>query len=254
MCASAASGRASCVTLVTSLVVTHGRYDGDMTLESVVVSRDWQEISVLECILGSLHIGVHVEADPERAHAKLSKSKVDAVIIDRDLRGTEGLVASLRSSRCNGSSVPLVLLSGSPGHHDLPATGATFFFEKPVSVEQAVRTLSAARNMILNGRLRYYRQALDVPVCLSFAGRRKLSVHLLNLSQGGIGVRAERPIDVSGPIQVSFALPGIKGQVQAKGELAWTDANGNAGIRFLDVPEHLQRSVQLWLEKQYFTH
>jgi CheY-like chemotaxis protein len=225
-----------------------------MTLESVVVSRDWQEISVLECILGSLHIGVHVESDPEKARAKLSKAKVDAVIIDRDLRGTESLAASLRSSRCNGSSVPLVLLSGSPGRHDLPATGATFFFEKPISVEQAVRTLSAARNMILNGRLRYYRQGLDVPVSLSFGGRKKLSVQLLNLSQGGIGVRAGHPIDFSGPVKVSFALPGIKGAVQAKGELAWTDDNGNAGIRFLEVPEHLQRRVQLWLEKQYFTH
>src|SRR5207244_10811660 len=64
------------------------------------------------------------------------------------------LFRSLCSLQGNGNSVPLLLLSGSPGHHDLPATGATFFFEKPISVEQAVRTLSAARNMMLTGRLR----------------------------------------------------------------------------------------------------
>jgi hypothetical protein len=223
-----------------------------MTLESVLVSRDWQEISVLECILGSLHIGVHVEPDPERASARLSKSKVDAVIIDRDLRGTERLAASLCSSQCNASSMPMLLLSGSPGHHDLPAGGATFFFEKPISVEQAVRTLSAARNMMLTGRLRYHRQSLNIPVSLTFGSRTNLSVQLTNVSQGGIGVRTRRPIDISGPIKVRFSLPGMKRAVQAKGELAWTDDNGNAGIRFVQIPEPLQRNMQLWLEKQYF--
>src|SRR5438132_686385 len=208
-----------------------------MTLESVLVSRDWQEISVLECILGSLHIGVHVECDPDRARAKLSRSKVDAVIIDRDLRGTESLAASLCSLQGNGNSVPLLLLSGSPGHHDLPATGATFFLEKPISVEQAVRTLSAARNMMLTGRLRYYRQTLDIPVSLTFDTRTKVNVQLTNVSRGGIGVRVRRSIDISGPIKVRFSLPGLKGPVQAMGELAWTDTNGTAGIRFVGIHE-----------------
>lgn len=225
-----------------------------MTLESVLVSRDWQEISVLECILGSLHIGVQVESDPERARVRLSRSKVDAVIIDRDLRGTESLAASVCSSQCNGSSVPVLLLSGSPGSHNLPAAGATFFFEKPISVEQAVRTLSAARNLMLTGRLRYYRQSLVIPVSLTIGSRTKVSVELTNVSRGGIGVRARRPFDLSGPVKVRFSLPGMKGSVQAKGEMAWTDDNGNAGIRFVQIPERLQRSMQLWLEKQYFAH
>src|SRR5437879_8477303 len=99
-----------------------------MTLESVLVSRDWQEISVLECILGSLHIGVHVECDPDRARAKLSRSKVDAVIIDRDLRGTESLAASLCSLQGNRNSVPLLLLSGSPVNHVITTTGYEIIF------------------------------------------------------------------------------------------------------------------------------
>ena len=51
----------------------------------MVVSRDLQEVSVLECILGGLHIGVDVESEPERARTKLAKSKIDALIIDFDL-------------------------------------------------------------------------------------------------------------------------------------------------------------------------
>ena len=106
--------------------------------------------------------------------------------------------------------------------------------------------------MMLTGRLRYYRQTLDIPVSLTFDTRTKVNVQLTNVSRGGIGVRVRRSIDISGPIKVRFSLPGLKGPVQAMGELAWTDKNGNAGIRFVQIPEHLQRNMQLWLEKQYF--
>jgi hypothetical protein len=133
-----------------------------MTLSSMVVSRDWAEVSVLECILGGLHIGVDVEPEPERARAKLAKAKVDALIVDCDLDGSSSFLRGLGTGL---NAVPLVIVSGSTGH--LQDSGATFVFKKPISVEQAVRTLSAARNMILEGRLRYNRHALDLPVSLA---------------------------------------------------------------------------------------
>ncbi len=224
-----------------------------MALETIIVSRDWQEVSVLECILGSLHMGARVEPDPERARSRFGKTKIDAVIVDRDLAGTERFVSSMKSAR-NSCSVPLVLMSGSPKHHDLPLSGATFYFEKPISVENAVRTLSAARNMVLNGRLRYHREPVKLPVSVTLSGEQKMSVRLTNLSQGGIGISAARPFEARGPVSVTFDLPQIASSVEAKGEFAWVDGHGNAGIRFLDVPDQLQRNLQLWLEKRYFTH
>lgn len=225
-----------------------------MMLESMVVSRDWQEVGVLECILSSLHIGVKVESTAQSARARFFKSKVDALIIDRDMVGSERFLESVRASRSDNGQVPVVLLSGSPERHDLPVSGATFYFEKPISVEQAVRTLSAARNLMLYGRLRYHREKLDVPVSLNFETKPALSVQLMNLSQGGIGIRAPYPLEGRGQIKINFDLPEAGCAVQARGELAWTDNRGHAGIRFLEVPARLQRSIQLWLERQYFTH
>jgi len=208
-----------------------------MTLSSMVVSRDWQEVSVLECILGGLQIDVEVESHPERAQAKLAKSKVDALIVDCDLSGTDRFLRDLQRD----SHFPL---------ND--ATGALFSFEKPISVEQAVRTLSAARNLILEGRLRYHRQALDVPVLLNCGPRRRVQAELVNLSQGGIGVRLDRELEIAKPIQVAFKLPGTRYTVKAQGEIAWTDRQGNAGIRFVDVPTRLQKGLEIWLAQQYF--
>ena len=189
-----------------------------MTLSSMVVSRDWAEVSVLECILGGLHIGVEVEPEPERARAKLAKSKVDALIVDCDLDGTSSFLRGLGTGL---NAVPLVIVSGSNGH--VQESGATFVFKKPISVEQAVRTLSAARNMILDGRLRYNRHALDLPVCLAYGPRKKVEAHLMNLSEGGMGIRLSYPMAFQGPLQLSFQLPESKSQMKIQGEVAWFD-------------------------------
>jgi PilZ domain len=224
-----------------------------MTLSSMVVSRDFQEVSVLECILGGLHIGVEVESEPERARAKLAKSKIDALIIDCDLKGTSSFLKGLQDGSIR-NAVPLIIVSGSGGRKHLESKGASFVFEKPISVEQAVHTLSAARNMILDERLRYHRATLDVPVSLTYAAGSRRRAHLTNLSQGGIGVRLQKPQHATGKVNVNFTLPGTRQAMKFLGEVAWMDRQGNAGIRFLEAVLPMKRELQLWLERQYFMH
>ena len=80
----------------------------------MVLSRDFQEISVLECILGGLHIGVDVESEPDRARTKLAKSKIDALIIDCDLCGASSFLQGLQDGTIR-NAVPLIIVSGSTG-------------------------------------------------------------------------------------------------------------------------------------------
>jgi DNA-binding response OmpR family regulator len=222
-----------------------------MTLESMVVSRDWQEVSVLECILGSMQIGVDVESEPEEARRKLTHSKIDAVIVDYDLAGADALVKKLEPMRRGEDAIPLVLMSG-PMHHDkLRRNGADFFFEKPVSVEQAVHTLAAARNLILRGRLRYHRHALQAHVSL-VANRRHMEAELLNVSRGGIGVRTKADLQTGEVVRLRFSLPGRKLVVQARAAVAWRRPNGDVGLRFDEIAKTSQDELQLWLEGRYF--
>ena len=219
----------------------------------MVVSRDWQEISVLECILGGLRIGVEVETEPERARVKLDKSKIDALIVDCDLNGSSAFLRGVLEGNLR-KSVPLLIVSGSSGRGGLEAKGASFVFEKPISVEQAVHTLSAARNMILDGRLRYHREALDLAVWLTGAAKKRAKAHLMNLSQGGMGVHARQPLPLSAPLQISFALPGNKRSFKIQGKVVWMNRDGQAGIRFAEGNSRTRRDLQLWLERQYLTH
>src|SRR2546430_17105184 len=186
-----------------------------MTLSSVVISRDWPEVSVLECILGGLHIGVDVICEPDRARARLAKSKIDALIVDCDLNGASRFLRDVLSGTIRNSA-PLIIVSGSQGRNTLEAKGASFVFQKPISVEQAVHTLSAARNLIIEGRLRYHREGLNAPVSLDWNSKSRVAAYLRNVSQGGIGIRLRRPIPLSGPVQAHFVLPGTKRRMKVQ--------------------------------------
>ncbi|MBV8477950.1 MAG: PilZ domain-containing protein [Acidobacteria bacterium] len=219
-----------------------------MLLEAMIVSRDWQEVAVLECILNDLHVGVIVHQDVGCAQQRLSKSKIDALILDRDLGGSERLLGELPA---NNGSAPVILLSRSAYESNLPASGATFFFEKPISVEQAVRTLSATRNLMMTGHLRYQRQQIHVPVALRYGNGRRITAELENLSSGGLSLRASEALDRRGPISIRFNLPGLKHTLKIKGELAWSNNRGYAGIRFLQISQRLEQSLQQWLGRRH---
>src|SRR6202046_4800407 len=184
-----------------------------MTLSSMVVSRDWQEVSVLECILGGLQMDVAVENEPQRALARLAKSKIDALIVDCDLNGSSQFLRELQSVGGQPRTIPLVIMGSRHCNQTLDESGALFAFEKPISVEQAVRTLSAACNMILDGRLRYHRAGLEVPVTLKGRRQRHVGAQLINLSQGGLQVHVDDGFDARDLLRASFELPGTKSSV-----------------------------------------
>jgi hypothetical protein len=226
-------------------------YSSLMTLSSLVVSRDWSEVSVLECILGSLHIGVEVEPEPERAAERLARSKVDALIVDCDVQGSAQFLKGLEKGL---NSVPLVIISGARARGEVAGNHPQFVFEKPISVEQAVRTLSAARNMILDGRLRYHRQSLNLPLAVQNGSPKMLRGHVTNLSQSGAGIHMARPEPIQGHVSLQFGLPRKKSRLKIDGEVVWTDQKGNAGIRFQNLAADAKEHLQLWLAQQYLSH
>jgi len=225
-----------------------------MTLSSMVVSRDWQEVSVLECILGGLHMEVSVESEPQRALDRLCRSKIDALIVDCDLNGSSQLLRNLQDPQGQPKTVPLVIMGGPQCMPRLDQTSALFAFEKPISVEQAVRTLSAARCMILDGRLRYHRNGVEIPVSLRHGGEKAADAQVVNVSQGGMRIHTDRHIEADSELQVSFELPGVKSLLKARAEVVWQDKSGNCGIRFVRVSPPQRRALQLWLAQQFLAN
>jgi hypothetical protein len=108
--------------------------------------------------------------------------------------------------------------------------------------------------MILDGRLRYHRAGLEVPVTLSGRKQKRVGAQLINLSQGGLQVRMDNGFDPSDLQRVSFALPGTTCGVKADVEVAWSDERGNVGIRFAKIESQMQHTLRVWLAQQYFAN
>src|SRR5256884_8634720 len=106
-----------------------------MTLSSVVISRDWPEVSVLECILGGLHIGVDVICEPDRARARLAASKIDALVVACDLNGASRFLRDARSGALR-KAPPLVIVSGAQGRNTHETKGASVVFQESTSDAQ----------------------------------------------------------------------------------------------------------------------
>jgi DNA-binding response OmpR family regulator len=221
-----------------------------MHLSSMVISRDRHEISVLECILGGLHIDVQVESEPARAQAKLAKSRVDALIVDSQLDGSMGFLREIVRLK-NQNSVPLVIVGGPEARTVHQNQAAPFLFEKPISVEQAVRILGSARNTILNRRLHYHREPVDTPV-LVCAGDQRIQAQMLNISQGGAKIHWQSQMELSEEIDLGFVLPRNPKRMAFRARVTWTNQNGDAGVKFVNVTQAARRDLQLWLERQYF--
>ena len=215
----------------------------------MVVSTDSRGTSVLESILSSLHIHVEVETDLGRARKKLASSRIDALIVDSEIEGADGLL----DNGANGAEncVPLIICNETTGQAEI-SRRAKFLFRKPISVAQAVRTLSSARNLIVDRRLRYHRQNVDIETSL-ISGEREFDARILNLSQGGAGLEGNFASNLSPQVQMRFSLPESERRVELAGKVVWVKEQARAGIQFSEVAQPMQRQLQIWLEQHYFS-
>jgi PilZ domain-containing protein len=220
-----------------------------MMLSSMVVSTDSRGTGVLESILSTLHIHVEVETDLGRARKKLASSRIDALIVDSEIEGADSLLDGDASGAEN--CVPLMICNQSNGAHEI-SSRAKFLFRKPISVAQAVRTLSSARNLIVDRRLRYHRQRVNIETSL-ISGERKFDARILNLSQGGAGLVGNFATDLSQQVQLRFSLPETARRVELAGKIVWTNEQEQAGIQFSEVSQPMRKELQIWLEQHYFS-
>ena len=47
--------------------------------------------------------------------------------------------------------------------------------------------------------------------------------------------------------QFRFTFPGANISLELKGQVAWADGTGHAGIRFVEVPQSTQYQLEQWL-------
>src|SRR5207302_6560225 len=113
--------------------------------------------------------------------------------------------------------------------------GAHFVLYKPISEEAARAGLRAAAALLTRERRRAVRVPVQAPVEITSPDTRKVDGILLDLSETGMDVLTAEP-QIPGSLMVfHFQLPDGALKVEAHGQVAWANPNGQTGVHFLDL-------------------
>jgi len=219
-----------------------------MHLDSLLVSRDADLLGVLRPVLEKISVNVQVSAESESGNDMLTKRKFDAVIIDcDDLHHGFDLLRSLRQTESNAKSVAFAVVNGKTTTQEAFHSGANFVLQKPLTPLHASRCFNAALNFMVRERRRYFRHPVEIPLRISLPHCEELTATAINVSEGGMAVRILGKIPKDAQAQLRFTLPATNISLELKGEVAWADGTGHAGVRFVEVPQSSQYQLEKWL-------
>jgi CheY-like chemotaxis protein len=224
-----------------------------MNLQSLVLCSDEKIVRVLRRVLNDLEIAVEHCADAELAIQKLSRRRFEAVIVDcEDSELASQILKAARNAPSNKKAVAVAIINEQSDVRAAFGMGAHFVLYKPISPERAKSSFRAARALMKCERRRACRVPVEMPVMYRFKngehGELQRTVSS-DLSEDGLGVRMPRHGRVRGPLHLQFKLPGATHLIEADAELAWENPNGQAGIRFIDLPSDTRHDLKAWLKK-----
>ncbi len=222
-----------------------------MTLESLLLSRDIEVVRILRPTLERLSIQVEVCQEAKKAGEILLAEKFDAVIVDcDDLPGGAELLQSLRSTASNKNTVTFAVLNGKKtSTQQAFGMGANFVLQKPLTTLNASRCFNAALNFMERERRRYYRQPVKIPV-LVILDDKEVKATSTNISEGGIALFSRQALPKHGSARLRFTLPHSGIALEIESEVAWADLKGHAGLRFVNLPESTEESLEKWLSRE----
>lgn len=222
-----------------------------MTLESLLLSQDLDVVRILRPTLEKLSIQVEVCQEAKKASEILSTEKFDAVIVDcDDLTGGVEVLQQLRATNSNKSSVAFAVLNGKKTTTQQAfGMGVNFVLQKPVTGLNAARCFNAALNFMERERRRYYRHPVEMPVTVVL-NEKKWDAKSTNISEGGMAIVTSQALPKNGNPHLQFALPEGKVVLDVESKIAWSDAKGRVGFRFVNLPQSSQELLEQWLNEQ----
>ena len=226
-----------------------------MTLLALLVSTDDSASEILGRVLPASGIALERFSDLATAIDRLQQQRFDTLIVDFDDPDAAGQVLD-EARRLNSGEAPVtVALVAEPAKaRAILTNGAHFVLYKPLSDETAKAGLRAVTALLNRERRRAYRVPVQAPVEITLPDTRKAEGILLDLSETGMDVLTAEPQAPGSLLSFRFQLPDGTLEVQAHGQVAWANPNGQTGVHFLDLDESLRAELKVWLHAAAVTN
>jgi CheY-like chemotaxis protein len=221
-----------------------------MDVTALVVCSDQDSASLLTLILSDLGMAVEHSPSISRGLEWLETRRFDAIVLDyRADPSSEEFLSRLRQSPKNRATMLIAVVDGGFNARPVFGLGANFVLYRPLSSERTRMSLRAARGLMRHERRRGPRAVVSSTVNIAYPGAPEMNAVLADLSDGGTLIHTAKGLPAACKVYFEFALPGQQQLVRLSGEVAWQDASGRTGIRFLDVPQSSRRFMQTWMQQ-----
>ncbi|MGB8010867.1 MAG: PilZ domain-containing protein [Terriglobales bacterium] len=221
-----------------------------MDLRALVVCPDQDSASLLTLILSELGMTAEHTPSISRGLELIEGQEYSAIVLDyRADQSSEEFLSRLRQSAKNRASMLIAIVDRELNARPVFGLGANFVLYRPLTSERTRISLRAACGLMRRERRRAPRSPVGSTANVSYPGGPETSAALANLSDGGTLIHTSNRLPAACKVYFELALPGQRQLVRLSGEVAWQDANGRTGIRFLDVPQSSRRLMQTWQQQ-----
>jgi DNA-binding response OmpR family regulator len=218
-------------------------------LEFLVVGDDQALVQIVAGAIESVKGRVNCASAAAVARDFVARRRVDGIIVDMRLTGALEVLVQIRgSSSANRSAVVFACLGAEPETQSAVQAGANFVLRSPLGKERISHVLAAALPLMLAEKRQCFRYPLMVPVELKVR-ERTVETTMSNLSEGGMAIWSLFYHAPGTSIQFAFELP-FGGLVRGHGHVAWSNGDGLAGIRFLELPHEAAGHLAAWLQRR----
>jgi CheY-like chemotaxis protein len=219
-----------------------------MTLQALVVSKDDNAADVLSRVLAGFGMAAERFSDCEIAQNRLREQRFEALVVDFDQPDSASQLLQFAAETYAGNPpLAIGLLADANKVREAQTKGAKFVLFKPVTMQQATTSLRAATALLQRERRSSFRVPVQAPVQLSLSGSDPIEGILLDLSQDGMDVLAAQPLAVGDVLGLRFTLPDGSLEIDARGDVAWANPNGQCGVRLVDIPAEISEKLKTWL-------
>jgi DNA-binding response OmpR family regulator len=218
-----------------------------MTLQALLVSSDDQAAEILGRVLPPFGITLDRCSDLETTRTRIQQQKFAALIVDFD-NPEEAEDVLQRAKKLGTEPLSIALVADATKVRDILTGGAHFVLYKPLTEEAAKAGLRPAAALLSRERRRAFRVPVQAPVEITLPDSRKVDGILLDLSETGMEVLTAEPLERGAMLAFHFELSDRTLEIEARGEVAWANSNGQTGVRFLDLAETFSARLKTWLQ------
>jgi DNA-binding NarL/FixJ family response regulator len=226
-------------------------------MHALLLCRDAQFLGTTNHVLQQISGTPKVAGGCSQALAAIAGYKFDVVVVDwREIDDVAEFLCAVRRSALNHDCVLVAIVRDVLDVRQAFTAGVHFLIHKPASVVQIERCLRTAYPASLARRRKTYRAPIEAPATLGMRHNPALQATIVNLGEGGAGLRiiahgrlGEGPA-VGDAVTLSFVLPGTRCGVHAVGRVVWCTAAGGAGIEFTWISDAERIKLEEWLTQR----